>query len=127
MIAEGCVGLIKAIRRYRPAPLRVLHLDAPKRVDGGLRLAECLPHQAPPTGDTVIERDQIRRVRREVLRLAPRERAVIGWRCGLDGGAPKKLVEIAQRLGLSKERVRQIEASALGRLRGGMRTGRSIA
>lgn len=50
--------------------------------------------------------------------LPPRERQVIDWRFGLsDGGEPSTLGEIGERLGLSRERVRQIEASALMRLR----------
>ena len=50
--------------------------------------------------------------------LSPRERQVIDWRFGLSGGdEPSTLGEIGARLGLSRERVRQIEAAALMRLR----------
>jgi hypothetical protein len=43
---------------------------------------------------------------------------VIDWRFGLSGGdEPSTLGEIGARLGLSRERVRQIEAAALMRLR----------
>ena len=55
---------------------------------------------------------------RTVLRLLkPRERRVIEWRFGLGGEPPVNLAQIGQRIGLSRERVRQIQVSALERLR----------
>jgi len=49
-------------------------------------------------------------------RLSDRERAVLRARFGLDGQA-ESLRDIGQRLGVSAERVRQLEARALGKLR----------
>eukprot|EP00541_Cyclophora_tenuis_P004422 CAMPEP_0116564334 /NCGR_PEP_ID=MMETSP0397-20121206/13247_1 /TAXON_ID=216820 /ORGANISM="Cyclophora tenuis, Strain ECT3854" /LENGTH=271 /DNA_ID=CAMNT_0004090909 /DNA_START=150 /DNA_END=965 /DNA_ORIENTATION=+ len=49
--------------------------------------------------------------------LAPREQAVIRMRYGLDDGKPKSLVEIGERFRVSKERVRQVEARAMHKLR----------
>jgi RNA polymerase primary sigma factor len=48
--------------------------------------------------------------------LADRERQVIVLRYGLDDAEPKTLEEIGRRLGLTRERVRQIEVEALKRL-----------
>jgi RNA polymerase primary sigma factor len=54
----------------------------------------------------------------EVLRcLAPRDREVIEYRFGLRDGHPRTLDEVAQILGVTRERVRQIEARGLVRLR----------
>jgi RNA polymerase sigma factor (sigma-70 family) len=53
--------------------------------------------------------------------LEPRERTVIECRFGLGGESVQTLQVIGQRLGLSRERVRQIEARALERLRRGGR------
>ncbi|KAA0256900.1 RNA polymerase sigma factor RpoD/SigA [Deferribacter autotrophicus] len=52
-----------------------------------------------------------------VSELNDREAQIIKWRFGLDGGAPKTLEEIGEILNISRERVRQIEARALGKLR----------
>ena len=51
------------------------------------------------------------------IRLADRERDVLSARLGLDGRDPERLTQVAERLGISAERVRQIEQRALGKLR----------
>jgi RNA polymerase primary sigma factor len=56
--------------------------------------------------------------------LAPRERRVIQLRFGLTDGHQRPLDEVARRLGMSRETVRQLERAALDKLR---RTGRSAA
>jgi RNA polymerase sigma factor (sigma-70 family) len=54
---------------------------------------------------------------RAVRSLPEREQQVVKLRYGLDGDEdPKSLEEIGRRLGLTRERVRQIEAAALERL-----------
>ncbi len=54
----------------------------------------------------------------EVLRcLAPRDREVIELRFGLKDGRPRSLDEIAQRFGITRERIRQIETRGLAKLR----------
>jgi RNA polymerase primary sigma factor len=49
--------------------------------------------------------------------LSPRERQVLRMRYGLDGGREHTLGEIADQLGVTSERVRQIESAALSKLR----------
>ena len=54
----------------------------------------------------------------EVMRsLAPREREVIELRYGLKDGTPKTLDEVARQYGITRERIRQIEARGLLKLR----------
>jgi RNA polymerase sigma factor (sigma-70 family) len=50
--------------------------------------------------------------------LAPNERTVLRRRFGLEGDAPETLEAIGKRLGLTRERIRQIEAAGLRKLRG---------
>jgi RNA polymerase primary sigma factor len=49
--------------------------------------------------------------------LSPRERQVLRLRYGLSGGREHTLGEIADQLGVTSERVRQIESAALSKLR----------
>ena len=61
----------------------------------------------------------------EVLRsLTPREREVIEMRFGLKDGQPRTLDEVAQSYGITRERIRQIEARSLSKLRQPIRSSR---
>jgi RNA polymerase primary sigma factor len=61
----------------------------------------------------------------EVLRsLTPREREVIELRFGLKDGQPRTLDEVAQCYGITRERIRQIEARSLSKLRQPIRSSR---
>jgi RNA polymerase primary sigma factor len=61
----------------------------------------------------------------EVLRcLTPRDREVIELRFGLKDGQARSLDEVAQVFGITRERIRQIEARGLSRLRQSSRSQR---
>jgi RNA polymerase primary sigma factor len=60
---------------------------------------------------------------RMLATLDARERAILRQRYGLeDAGEPQTLEQIGRRMGVSKERVRQLEARAIVKLRGGFET-----
>lgn len=125
--------MLEAARRARtpapPDPIRpgrqrraiLLSLDAPVGREGsGTPLAELL---AGPPGTTPEERAH-RRDRRRTLEtglafLPPREERVLRLFFGLDGGGARTLGAIGRELGVSRERVRQLKARALVRLRDG--------
>lgn len=54
---------------------------------------------------------------RYLSKLKPRERTVIVMRYGLDTGIPRTLDEVGRHFSLTRERIRQIEAKALAKLR----------
>jgi RNA polymerase primary sigma factor len=69
-----------------------------------------------PAGDVLVEADDIERVFARLDQLEPREAMVVRMRFGLDDEAPLTLREVGERLGLTRERVRQLENLALQKL-----------
>ena len=74
-----------------------------------------------PSGQTSdsneLTRERNAAVRTALKYLSPRSMVVIERRFGFDGTEPQTLEEIGRQLGLTRERVRQIESEALARLR----------
>jgi RNA polymerase primary sigma factor len=70
--------------------------------------------KAPDT--EMVEADVLKHVMLLLDRMDTREATVLRMRFGLDGGEQKTLKEIGESLGLTRERVRQIESEALGKL-----------
>ncbi len=82
------------------------------------RLEEVLSDADAPSALDEIERARLaEQARRGLSRLDERERSILTWRFGLDGGEEHTLQQIGERLGLSRERARQLEARALAKLR----------
>jgi RNA polymerase primary sigma factor len=82
------------------------------------RLEEVLSDPDAQSALDEIERARLAdQARRGLSRLDDRERSILTWRFGLDGGEEHTLQEIGERLGLSRERARQLEARALAKLR----------
>jgi RNA polymerase primary sigma factor len=94
-------------------------LDGVRGEDEDFSCAEILPDASAPTfEDEVVDRvltDEIRRWMAHVL--TARECVVLTLRLGLDGAEPVSLAEIARRLGVTRERARQLDARALHKLR----------
>ena len=81
-------------------------------------------HGAVNPGQTVDQRLLRERVGEVLRSLAPREREVIELRFGLRDGHPRTLDEVAKVYGITRERIRQIEARGLLKLRQPLRSQR---
>ena len=85
---------------------------------GTLELGDVLEQGTVPSAELELMRASFEeQVRAMVSHLDEKERAVIELRFGLDGEEPRTLQEIGEALGLSRERIRQIESKAKEKLR----------
>jgi RNA polymerase primary sigma factor len=92
--------------------------------EDGRELGDTLPqHTVPPADDALLHEALLAQLQAAMSDLAPREREVIALRFGLGGEEPKTLQEIGARLGLSRERVRQLESRAKEKIRRGTKAG----
>lgn len=103
---------ILSVRRY------AVSLDAQiaKDEDGG-SLGQLVPDEGlVPVHEAIREGDLEEELRGVMAELPDRERMILTRRYGLDGGEPETLAEIAADLGVTAERVRQLQKAALERL-----------
>jgi RNA polymerase sigma factor (sigma-70 family) len=109
---------IEEVEHIERMSQRPVSLDAPAGPDGGGKIQETVKDAEPLPGagiaGTLAGREELAGVLRD---LPDAERNVLGLRFGLSGQEPRTLESIARQLGITRERVRQIEAAALGRLR----------
>jgi RNA polymerase sigma-32 factor len=100
---------------------RDVSLDAKVFDDGASTVLDTLPGQGPTQEEEffVHERSSAvhARVREAVQKLDPRERFIVEVRMMADGPEELSLAEIGRRLGVSRERARQLEARAKQKLR----------
>jgi len=104
----------KAIQLYNSNP----QTDQP---DGTWTLGEVVPDdRSKSPDDELMDSDNLRHVFEMLDRMDQREATILRMRFGLDDSEPKTLKEIGESLGLTRERVRQIEADALKKLQRGL-------
>jgi RNA polymerase sigma factor (sigma-70 family) len=93
-------------------------LDQPVGEEEDASLADMLPDQNEETPEEeVAERQTSAEVREALRSLSERERMVLVLRFGLLDGRERTLAEVSKELGVTRERVRQIEGKALRKLR----------
>src|SRR5215831_1252780 len=116
-IAQRARLPLKQLREVRQAARAVTSLDRPIGDEHEGALGDLFAsEQAPPEEEigVSLEQDVLRRA---VAQLPERERAVLKMRYGLNGDQdPVSLEAIGRELGITRERVRQIEANALEQL-----------
>ena len=87
-------------------------------------LAAAAP-EAAPLEDRLDRHADVQRMRDALRRLDPRTLEILAAHHGLDGREPETLTQTGQRLGLTRQRVQQIEANAYARLRQALQPYRS--
>ena len=116
-LAKAAKLPLKQVREVRQAARAVTSLDRPVGDEGDTKFGDLFAGEDEPPEERLqvsLEQDVLRRA---VESLPEREQEIVKLRYGLNGDTdPKSLEEIGRRLGLTRERVRQLEAVALERL-----------
>ena len=95
----------------------IARLYKPLTENGGV-LADILEDVHAPKPDELVAEDQLHsRLAQCLASLPEREALILRLRYGLETGHPHTLQEIGERLGVSRERIRQLEKLALDKLR----------
>jgi len=119
-LAEVCELEVDKVIDILKRDKNIVSLDTPIKEDEDSSLVEFIPSDAH-FGDVVIhevEQNNLREKIDEVLTdLSDQEQQVLRMRFGLDDDTPKTLEEIGKVFGVTRERIRQIEAKAIRKLR----------
>lgn len=124
-IAKVLGAKVDETRSLRVVSRHPVSLHDPIGGDGERLLEDFLSDRSSVNAGERVDRRLLQERIGEVLRsLAPREREVIEMRFGLHDGTPRTLDEVAQMYGITRERIRQIEARGLSKLRQPVRSSR---
>ncbi|MEA2450221.1 MAG: polymerase primary sigma factor [Thermoleophilaceae bacterium] len=115
-VAKEADVTVAEIEEMRDAARAVTSLDRPIGEEGESALGDLMASDEPEPGEEVEVSLRAEALQRALDHLPDRERQVVKLRFGVNGNDPTPLRETGRRMGLSPERVRQLEAKALKRL-----------
>lgn len=119
-IAEVCDLEVQKVIDILKRDKNIVSLDTPIKEDEDSSLVEFIPSDAN-FADVVIHEVEQKNLREKIeellIGLGDQEQKVLRMRFGLDDDTPKTLEEIGKVFGVTRERIRQIEAKAIRKLR----------
>ena len=111
---------IREILRISQDPLS---LDSPLGEEDDSSLADFIPDLSADTpADMATKKMLVQAVEEALGELSEREQEIVRMRFGLDDGQAKTLEDVGREFGVTRERIRQIEAKTLAKLRHPMRS-----
>ena len=117
-LAERADLPISVVRKARKIAQTVVSLDAPIGDSDESQFGDFIEdRQAVNPAEATVAFDLRRQTESVLDTLSPKEREVIRMRFGLNDGAEPTLAELGEKFSLTRERIRQIEAAALRKLR----------
>jgi RNA polymerase primary sigma factor len=118
-LAEALGMDVERLHELEAAPGAPISLELPVGEDEEQELGDVLADENSTSPEEVATTRTMKQEVQEVLEdvLTPRERLVLQLRFGLGSGHTFPLEQVGRQLGITRERVRQIEAGALAKLR----------
>ena len=117
-MAEALEVTTKKVENMIQVARRPLSLETPTDKEEDSILSDFIPDVDAPAPTETVTQNLLQEHLREVLNtLPPREVRILQLRYGLLDGKSYTLEEVGRKMGVTRERVRQIEAQALNRLR----------
>ncbi|MBM3127723.1 MAG: sigma-70 family RNA polymerase sigma factor [Chloroflexi bacterium] len=118
-LAERLRLSVPKVRRLIGASAGTLSLEMDLGGEQEVTLGDFIEDAQTPTPWNAAVQELLRRDLLDALEaLTPREARILTLRFGLRDGTDQTLEEVGARMGLTRERIRQIEQSALGKIRG---------
>jgi RNA polymerase primary sigma factor len=106
------------VRKVLKLAQQTISLETPIGAEGDSPLGDLIEdRQAVSPAEAMIDVDLQEQTESVLKTLTPREEQVIKMRFGVGDGGERTLEEVGQRFGVTRERIRQIEAKALRKLR----------
>ena len=118
-LAEGLDVSPAKAAQLRRLGVRPTSLDAPlgDEADGG-RFSDIIEDETAATPfERLLTKSARQDIRQHVNHLDPREAEILVLRYGLDGQGPRTLEQVGKRFKVTRERIRQIQETALDKLR----------
>ena len=117
-LAEAMAVGVEKIAQVRQVAREAVSLETPVGEDGDVQLGDFVEDpNGVPMEDGVMAEMLGEKLREALDALGERESRILRLRYGLDDGQPRTLAEVGEVFGLTRERIRQIEARAIRRLR----------
>ncbi|OQY23088.1 MAG: RNA polymerase subunit sigma [Anaerolineaceae bacterium 4572_32.2] len=117
-LAEALEVPPRKVKNMLKVARRPLSLEMPTDDEGSSELGDFIEDEDGAAPDEEVTSAMLRELLRYTLQdLPPREVRILQMRYGLVDGETYTLEEVGKKLGVTRERVRQIEAQALSRLR----------
>ena len=117
-IAEKLNMTPEKVREIMKAAQDPVSLETPIGEEDDSHLGDFIPDDSSPTPADAVSYQLLREQLNKVLHtLTPREEMVIKLRFGLEDGRTRTLEEVGKEFNITRERIRQIEAKALRKLR----------
>ena len=117
-IAEKLEMPVEKVREIMRVAQEPVSLETPIGEEEDSHLGDFIPDEDAPAPSDVASHTMLKEQLAEVLStLTPREEKVLRLRFGLEDGRPRTLEEVGKEFNVTRERIRQIEAKALRKLR----------